>query len=315
MCGIVTIIGRDGTDAREAAIRRYRAQDRRGREGFGFVAVRGGRVVGYERAETEAEIMAALGKVPCDTILFHHRFPTSTPNLSECAHPIRVSHDDLRHDYYLIHNGVIWDEESKRLHDRHVSEGWRYSTQIDFVGRVGGREIPINSKWNDSEALAIELARDIDKGGDGVDIEGSVAFAMLQADKEGNVVSIFWGTNGQNPLKVGESGGVIAAVCSEGGEEADKDVLFRLDYATGELDETPYVIGSRHGRGLDDVIVPADMDISDYYGLMEEADDLRHRRRILAHARRDTEDIDASIEAIECDIGRMEARSPAGAAN
>lgn len=92
MCGIVYVRRHDGKPAAKSVRKRYHNQKARGTEGFGYVAVQNGRVVSVARAQTEHEIMQKLEQETADEILFHHRMPTSGPNVEEMAHPILVEH-------------------------------------------------------------------------------------------------------------------------------------------------------------------------------------------------------------------------------
>lgn len=305
MCGLVGIIRLDGHDARKTALKRYDAQSHRGSDGFGFVAIKDDVMIKHERSETEDEIKALLALAPCDTLIFHHRIPTSTPNLKECNHPIKVSHSSLSHDYYVIHNGIIWDAESKRLKDKHEKQGFTYTTEVKFTAHVGDRSIPIQTKWNDSEALAIELAQDVDKDGDGIVAEGSIAFIAIKVNKEtGKIANIFWGTNGGSPLKFFEVRDTMITICSEGaGEEVKEHTLYSLDFTSGEISDKPYKVGRESATISEATTFYLD---EDYYELIEEQEDLRRQRLILENAGRDTDALDEAIEALEFDLQAFE---------
>lgn len=225
-------------------LKRYKAQRTRGKDGFGYIALKDGKMIAFERAAEEKDILALLEKTEADEVIFHHRMPTSTPNFAECAHPIRVSNDRLRYDYYLIHNGVISnDDELKR---KHTELGFEYSTEVSMRWSNQGKEIAFESQYNDSEALAIELAIDLDKEGEGIsDVTGSIAFIMLQTEKESkNAKRLYFGRNYGNPLKFDLVAEKYIALTSEGGgKDIEVNKLNCIDYETYEHTERDYKIG------------------------------------------------------------------------
>ena len=276
MCGIIKIKRHDGHSPIPQVLKRYEAQKSRGVEGFGFLAIKDGKLVSYARAETEEDIKAKLLAVDCDDLIFHHRFPTSTPNFKECAHPIRVSHDMLAYDYYTIHNGCLYDDEAYKK--SHEQMGFKYTTECSTDWKVGGRSIYHEDKWNDSEALAIELALDLDRGGSGVDIMGSIAFITAQVDKTTNKVRhIFWGRNSYSPLRADTLKGVFTSLASEGqGKTVPTSMLFTYDYDTDETTEREYMVGGG------DVVIPLvdirDTDEPDMINLLAEEYDALERK-------------------------------------
>lgn len=243
MCGLIWARRVDNVPASKMIWKRYINQKSRGSEGFGFVAIDGNKVIKYYRAEKETDIEKALKELTTCDILFHHRMPTSTPNFSVSAHPIKVTHDSLKYDYYVIHNGIIYnDEEYKTEHEK---LGFKYTTEVVQKWRAGGNTLREVRQWNDSETLAIELARSIDREGTGIDLRGSIAFMMIQVEKTTNIVkNLYFGRNAQNPLKIEIAKGKFCAVTSAGGGESLKThTLYSIDYATNEVKERPYTIG------------------------------------------------------------------------
>lgn len=308
MCGVLAIIRTDGKDARKTALKRYEAQAHRGTEGYGFVAIKDNKLIEWARTETEDEIREQLEKIACDTLIFHHRTPTSTPNLAECNHPIKVSNDRLKYDYYVIHNGIIWHNESERLKKKHEAEGYKYTTEVAFFAEAGTRKIPINTKWNDSEAMAIEMAQSVDEEKEGFKADGSIAFIAAQVEKEtGNIKKILWGSNGQSPLKFFEVKDVMITIASEGaGDEVDTNVLYSLDFTTGEIAANPYIIGSESYRGgYPQPVVTIDYE-EDYYDALEEIEEQKRKRAIAEFAGEDTIEYDDAIEVLNEDLLAME---------
>ncbi len=247
MCGIIYSIRFDGHSAIKLVKKQYDRQKGRGKEGFGYVASKDGVMSDYCRATTEHGIMTELDKQKAkqvNEIMFHHRFPTSTPNFHEAAHPIWVSHPSLKYDYFVVHNGVITnDDDIKKDHDK---LGFKYQTLLtqQWVGREG--VITSDEKWNDSEAFAIELARDIDDRKTGIGkVRGSIAFICMQVEKDtGKNIKLFFGRNASNPLKYKVVQDKYIQIASEAvGFDCAPDHLYELDYATRKISEKYYCIG------------------------------------------------------------------------
>lgn len=230
------------------AQKRYRAQKTRGTQGFGYVAVDDGYIVNFTRSAGEKEIMESIQKESANEIMFHHRYPTSTPNYAEAAHPILVRHDSLKYDYYVIHNGIISNDDD--LREKHFKDGFTYSTEITQNYCHGTKVLETISVFNDSEALAIELARDIDSGKHaGLEhVRGSIAFICLQADKTtGKTIKLMCGRNYGSPLKVDKVVGHYLALTSEGkGQEIAENHLFTYEYGNQAADSIPYKIGTQY---------------------------------------------------------------------
>lgn len=244
MCGIVFIRRFDKkASASKMVIKRYKAQKARGSEGFGFIALADGKMTEYVRTETEADILKHLEAVETPDVIFHHRYPTSTPNFSQAAHPIKVSHASLKHDYYVIHNGVIWND--KALKAKHEKLGFVYTTEIVQQYQSEGKTIFEDRVFNDSEALAIELALDIDGDGIGVDVSGSIAFVALQTEKgSSKATKIFFGRNDGSPLKLEKVNGSFMSLTSAGsGQYVPIDKLFSVDYHTNKITSRDYIVG------------------------------------------------------------------------
>lgn len=243
MCGIIYTKRFDGMTAWTMTIKRYEAQKNRGQEGFGFVALKGGFITAFERTEEEKDIRKGLLEAKEDEILFHHRFPTSTPNFKEASHPIWVSHPSLKYDYYVIHNGVITNDHIWKT--KHEALGYKYTTELTQEWKQGTRKVSIYTCWNDSEALAIELARSLDTEGKGVDVSGSIAFMALQADKTtGKAINMYWGHNSGSPLKAKMQKGQFLHVASEGdGKFVELHKLWSLNYETLQVKDRDFICG------------------------------------------------------------------------
>jgi len=220
MCGIVYVKRKDGKPAYKSVLKRYRAQKGRGTDGFGYVAVKDNKVVSYKRATTEAAIIKLLVEETAPEILFHHRMPTSTPNLEEAAHPILVEQDGMGHQYIFVHNGVI--RNHKELREKHLRMGLSYGTDLaaGYTSLSSGKQYNTHVIYNDSEALALETALVLEGKQYSIGTEGTVAAIGLQT-KGPDVVSRFFFRNHGNPLKYHEDKHMITLTSIGQGEEVD----------------------------------------------------------------------------------------------
>lgn len=241
MCGIVYVKRFDGKTARKQVIKRYHKQKDRGEDGYGYLTIDPRHKVSrVKRFQFEHEAKAALERSEAKEILLHHRFPTSTPNLVEATHPIVVSHDELEHDYYVVHNGVITNDDA--LKDKHEKLGYKYTTELSksYKSSINGTVYSHGSVYNDSEALAIELARTIEGKQPVANAEGAIAYIALQTTKGGKAVALYYGTNGRNPLCMTLEKNYIA-IASEGGRAIPAHTHYKYVYATGAVVETTEV--------------------------------------------------------------------------
>lgn len=227
---------------KKTILKRYNAQRTRGSDGFGYVATRNGEVLRVSRAEREHEIEELLKKDKAPEIMFHHRWPTSTPNYTEMTHPIRVSHELLQYDYYVVHNGIIQnDAELKREHEK---LGFKYTTELQKIFNIpsSGRSIlwPLAS-FNDSEALAIELALMFDGYQDHTEIDGSIAFVAYQVDKNtAQTKNIFFGRN-SNPLVMLHNKDMFILSSEGSGKDVDPYTIYALN-ADSVVSPTPFTL-------------------------------------------------------------------------
>lgn len=217
MCGIVYVRSLGSRKNQKSAVDKvlelFENQKSRGTQGLGFVAIKNHTVIGYKRFEEVDEMKTGIALFDkADEILFHHRYPTSTPNIAESNHPIKVSHSSLEFDYYVVHNGHI--NNSSTLETKHRGLGFKYRTAVEKIEYVKSKyptkeradvlyEYKNIEKFNDSESLAIELALTIESKQSKVDTSGGAAFIALQVDKKTKkVVKMFHGRN-TNPLVIG----------------------------------------------------------------------------------------------------------------
>lgn len=244
MCGIIVCKRFDGIPARGIIEQQYKNQKSRGIKGFGFVSMKDEKVEQFVKSADEANILKALRETTSDHVLFHHRNPTSTPNVWEAAHPILVESDSLKYNYLVMHNGSI--KNTLTLKAQHEKEGFVYRTQLNRVSiSRAGTIYPEAPMWNDSESLAIELAKDLDDKCAGIDEpEGTIAFVAMQIEKKTlKVRKLFWGRNYQGSL-IFQSNDRLMLISSEGkGKQIETETLFWLDYAKNVYDSKRYTVG------------------------------------------------------------------------
>lgn len=273
MCGLAFAFSKRGRPVGKQVFELYKNQETRGRKGFGYIAIHDGKLVNVVRTQTEEEIKPRLLGEKSELVLFHHRMPTSTKNTVGTAHPILVRHKELEYDYYLAHNGVITnDDEMKLLH-----EGLGYTYTTEFAEHTvayykDGRRETLEAEatvYNDSEALAIEMARYIEGLSNSVDIRGSVAFWAVQVEKnvkEPRVFNIFFGKNRGRDLKIVRNK-KWWGVSSETGVDIDDLKLFSIELGDPTLYEQELVMDksfkpSRVGYGYQSVSTKPSADYS-----------------------------------------------------
>lgn len=248
MCGLVMVKRKDKQSVVRPLIKRYEQQKHRGTSGYGFVAVKDGKLIGYERAKHYEEIEKLLKKYDkADEIMFHHRIPTSTPNLAECAHPIKVSNPKLlKHDYYLVHNGVISNDTM--LKKKHEELGFKYTTEIQeyktfkTAGKTYYEKTASAIQFNDSETLAIEFALFNEGLEDTVSCYGSQAFICYEVDRDTNdIIALHYGHNTGNPLKITNKHGMfVLSSESKDGEDVEVMKVCSINSKSKEANVRPF---------------------------------------------------------------------------
>lgn len=242
MCGIIAIIKRknDGVNTAAAIVGMLKSQIARGNQGFGYIGF-DDELKSYVRRETRTEIEDCLEGNQCQSIVFHHRWPTSTPNYADCTHPIKISHEELEYDYYVVHNGMISNDTV--LHDKYVEEnGYKYTTTIENIVRTENN-IKKFVKWNDSESLAINLARYIEGKEDKIAAKGSIAFIATQVDKTTKKIkNIFFGRN-TNPLTILFTENSLVLRSEGEKEEIASNLMYSLDIENWTISEKECDIG------------------------------------------------------------------------
>lgn len=239
MCGIVAGFSKKGKRISKSIMKRYEAQKHRGSQGFGYVAFykdgNGGRL-SVGRSVDEKGIRTKIMNENSSMIMFHHRLPTSTPNVEEATHPIFVSNEELDYDYFVVHNGVI--RNADELRKKHEALGYVYNTIVEtelmtkYTSKYNGAKYYVEGtkteKFNDSEALAIEVARVIDGMTNKIDTVGTVATIAWKVDKStGKLISISYGHNSGNPMTISDNKDYFF-LSSLGGVDLQEDILYTL---------------------------------------------------------------------------------------
>lgn len=193
MCGIIGAFhtGENKTPVNDIVLNQFEDQKERGVNGFGIVKINDKMEYKVDRATEGFKFMWDIHQDPVRGMLAHHRIPTSSENKLNQTHPFLVDNGSLKYKYLLVHNGVIHND--KELKKEHEDLGFIYTTQD-------------KEKFNDSECVAIEVARFIEKQVDKVGTKGSAAFVCLQINKKTEKVNhVFFGRNEGNPLNMAKT--------------------------------------------------------------------------------------------------------------
>jgi len=235
MCGIGYAITFDGSPVNDTILARYKNQRTRGIEGFGI----------YDRAEDniiktpkEDKFVNWLRHYKSNDILFHHRTPTSAPNVKNACHPFSTG-DHFDKNYILVHNG--WINNAETLANEHDAYKINYTS------------LQANLEFNDSESLVWDFALWRQGLIPAMKSVGAIAFiCIVKGENEDKLY--FYRNN--NPLKaiINYEGITLS---SEGeGQTVPEDTLFCYDYNTRlltfeNLELPTYVATTYEGqRGL-----------------------------------------------------------------
>lgn len=244
MCGIIAAFNTKQKGKAESVndfiINQYEDQHERGNKGFGIIRISKNSIE-IDRSTEPYKFLMDLQKNKSSMMIVHHRYPTSTQNKISQTHPILVSNKILSHDYLLIHNGIINNEEE--LKEQHEKIGFKYQTELTK------EEIEKQDKkytyyqrgtFNDSESIAIEMALYIEELSQEIKAKGSMAFIALQIDKKTKKpLKVFFGRNKGNPLNMHKEKNILR-LSSEGiGEEIKESILysFKISDKTMKLSE------------------------------------------------------------------------------
>lgn len=248
MCGIIAAFNKKG-EVNDWVVNQYEEQYNRGTDGFGEVLIDKDGSYKVLRACEPTKALIDLYMNKSEAIVMHHRTPTSTDNWLDQTHPIKVSDGSLKYDYLVVHNGCISNADT--LKTAHEKLGFTYNTAYETTTGV--------SKFNDSEALAIEVARFIEEQTKAIGTQGSAAFVALQVTKDkknpSKLVRIFFGRNDGSPLNMSASNKKVR-ISSEGeGEEVKSYTLysFTTDNYKFKKKNMPFVSVKATEKETDDI--------------------------------------------------------------
>lgn len=247
MCGLISVLSKRGKPAGQYAFELYKKQASRGKDGYGYIAIHDNQIVSLERSKDEETIRTKLMRERAEMILFHHRFPTSTDNTVGTTHPMYVSNDELEYDYYFAHNGVITN--ASELKAQHNNLGYNYITEhkiMEVAEYAHGLDPEVigtpKIKFNDSESLAIELARYIEGKTEQIETVGAAAFWGVSVVKGTNQVHrVYYGKNKGRDLSFFKNKKWFG-VTSITGDDLEDMKLFTLDLATRNIENSDLAI-------------------------------------------------------------------------
>lgn len=226
MCGIICAIntGKNEPDVNRSVIDQLQNQLSRGAKGFGFVKFDKGKEIEHYRSTEICETLINLHYYDSKAIMLHHRAPTSSDNKLQQTHPIVVDNKELKHIYYVVHNGIIQNDDERK--EAHEKLGYEYTTETVSVWTSGSTYV----RFNDSESIAIDLARFIEGKSQKIEACGSAAVVALQVSRTtGKALRLFYGRNSGNPLNLAMNRRMFF-LSSEGiGDRLVDDKLYTLD--------------------------------------------------------------------------------------
>ena len=237
MCGIVVAHNIDGMPVNNDVLEQFDKQRNRGTQGFGLFD---GQEMNIVREVAEDNILKWLVKYDSNLLLFHHRYPTSTDNTKNTAHPFSTKKFFKNSQYILVHNGHI--SNSRELKLEHEKIGIKYQS------------ITSDGRFNDSEALLWDFALTMEGKQKELKARGGIALVCIRT-KKGRPHSIMFARN-TNPLHL-EHDDTGFRLSSEGrGTMIDADKLHTINFKTNKLVKTDlkvpgYTYSSTAGTGGD----------------------------------------------------------------
>lgn len=223
MCGIIAAFKTNHeASVNEEVVLQFEDQHSRGVKGFGVVGINPDLSFDLRRSTEGAKFMFDLHSKSWPMMMVHHRFPTSSENWISQTHPILVSNECLKHDYLVIHNGVI--SLPGELKQEHEGLGFQYTTAYIEYSSFSKLQTP---KFNDSEAIAIEVALFIENKSNIIKASGTAAFMALQINKETKkITQLFFGRNDRNPLNMAQTRGYLFLSSEGKGDPIAPNTLF-----------------------------------------------------------------------------------------
>lgn len=239
MCGIIGVFSKNVKNKEKKIIKKaepvneavalsFEDQYKRGTEGFGVITVDKDGTVVINRATEEIKFMFDIYRTPSESMVVHHRNPTSSDNKISQTHPIVVKNATLlKHQYAIIHNGICSNAEVLKKEFEEL--GFKYTTETNDSGKdmVGYHTGKLG--FNDSESYSIALALYIENMDVVCRAIGNSAFIALQMDVTGKIEKVFFGRNG-GVLNLSQTRGKLH-ISSEGqGQEIPDECMFMFDY-------------------------------------------------------------------------------------
>lgn len=136
----------------------------------------------------------------------------------------------FENNYVVVHNGV--------LHNEHLLKREHEALGITYISQQK------SGQFNDSEALAYDVARYLEGDVDKISAEGSIAFIAIKSDSNGKPVALFFGRNTSNPLRMKKTQYSITLSSEGSGHMIEPNVLYCYNYDTNELTKRDCVIPS-----------------------------------------------------------------------
>lgn len=227
MCGILTKIDFRGNNVNADIITDYINQRKRGIEGFGFAYTQDKKMF-TKRSVDERGIITKLLKCPSPAVLFHHRNPTSTDNVIESCHPFVIQlKKDGKPDgkLALIHNGIVYNADE--LYENHKKAGHNYMSYDKKTTR-----------HNDSESLAIDVARYLSGEQDEIEAYGWIAFIAFRTDVKGRLTTVYFARNSKAELKFKFTNMSLTVGSEIEGKDVEIDTLYTLTLEDQKLNKT-----------------------------------------------------------------------------
>lgn len=230
MCGLIGYISKSKAgDAGRHVVTQYQDQLHRGEKGFGVVEIMQDGIT-IERATEPIKALMDARMSQASVMFFHHRYPTSTTNKMKQTHPFMISHDELAHDYCVMHNGVIRNKDE--LFKEHTGElGYVYKSYEQVSTSYQYSANTLRDSFNDSEALSIEVARFFNGNSSQIEALGDSAFLAVKLEKKtGKPLELIWGRDKGRTLEVLETehGILIASEIEDMNAEMITELTFEV---------------------------------------------------------------------------------------
>ena len=235
MCGIIYYKSFTGRAVNRQVLKHYIRQKVRGHEGFGFIGISQKRLR-ICRATQENGIRYYLKKYPFSEILFHHRLPRSTSNTIQTTHPIVVLQPVYRHKYYLVHNGII--HNNAELKAKHEEMGINYVTPQWSKYRSFWGSAEERYEFNDSEALAHEVALFLEGKQKEMEAQGDMTFICLETDRNDNALRLHFARSNRAPLEMKRDSQLLVIASEDVSyQDIPPHKLYTYDYRTQDISQ------------------------------------------------------------------------------